>query len=84
MTTPSNALIAPNHCVGAAYQVSFKLDESWDILNYDSQLLGRRYDHIVILRPHWLPTMKEMDAFEDLIQRAKLRISTPGVQPRIV
>ena len=34
---------------------------------YDAAIMGRQYQRIVMLRPHWQPTAAEVAAFEDYV-----------------
>jgi hypothetical protein len=65
-----NAVIAYTQDIAEQYVSAFGLDgETWDTVGMvESAPTGRRYDNVVMIRPHWLMTAEIVVQFEQMAQ----------------
>jgi hypothetical protein len=63
-----NAVIAYTHDIAKQYLHAFGLDsETWDTIGMvESPPIGRRYDTVVMIRPHWHMTAEIVVKFEEM------------------
>jgi hypothetical protein len=75
-------LLADTQWIAQQYQEAFLLsgDEWWVKSWQDVQLIGRQFDHIVFLRPHYQePTAARVNALEQFIRSLPTRLSMHGI-----
>jgi len=65
-----NAVIAYTQHIAEQYLHAFGLDsETWDTVGMvESPPTGRRYDNVVMIRPHWNMTAEIVVHFEQMAQ----------------
>jgi hypothetical protein len=74
-------LLADTQWIAQQYQEAFLLsgDEWWAKSWQDVQLIGRQFDHIVFIRPHYRPTPDSEAALESFIRSLPTRLSMHGI-----
>lgn len=69
MAKPWCAVIAANEAIGEAYLKAFGLSkEIWEIIRHDASTMGKRFERVVVIRPHW-----QMDAYEHSMFERQIR-----------
>ncbi|ARQ95374.1 hypothetical protein [Bradyrhizobium phage BDU-MI-1] len=69
MARPWNAIIAASEAIGQTYMQAFGLSpEIWEIIRHDASTMGKRFERVVVIRPHW-----QMDAYEHEMFERQLR-----------
>ncbi|MGJ4953056.1 hypothetical protein [Bradyrhizobium sp. HKCCYLS20291] len=75
----SNAIVAVTIAVAEQYISAFGLDtRHWRVFRHSDNPAGRRFDRLVIIRPHWRVTSEQITAFEDTIQSWFSRVDSAG------
>ncbi|WFU52287.1 hypothetical protein QA639_21500 [Bradyrhizobium pachyrhizi] len=77
---PWCAVIAETKAIAEQYMEVFKLSsEIWMPLASSSNLCGRQFEHIVLIRPHWWTSPGEFNHFHNnVIPHWQCRLSPTG------
>ena len=79
MPKPWCAVIAATTDIARQYMDAFSLSpEIWEPLDHGACLMARRFDRIVVIRPHWTMSPIEIEDFEENIQRIRMRVECDG------